>query len=103
MSVPIGKRPHPGFSNPKLAKLAVETHPTLDAVRQELIECINAEIRGAVEPDGVVRDDDRIHTICCLRQALFVINATISDSGTQHPRTRNHPWRKQRLNPKAPR
>jgi hypothetical protein len=100
VSVPIGTRIHPGFSNPKLAMLAVETDPTLDAVREELQECIDVEISSAVEVDGVVRDDERIHTICCLRKALSVINATIE---SQHARTRNHPWRKQRLNPKAPR
>jgi hypothetical protein len=100
VSLQIGTRPHPGFGNPRLAKLAVETDPTLDAVREELQACIDTEIRGAVEADGVVRDDDRIHTICCLRKALFRHQCHYR---TQHPRTRNHPWRSQRLNPKAPR
>jgi hypothetical protein len=89
--------------NPKLATLDFETDPTLDAVREELQACIDTEIRGSVEADGVVRDDDRIHTICCLRKALSVITAITATTRTQHPRTRNHPWRKQRLNPKAPR
>lgn len=96
MSLHFGTRAHPGFINPRLAKLAVETDPTLTAVREELQECIDVEISSAVEVDGVVRDDERIHTICCLRKALFVINATIE---SQHARTRNHPWRSQRLSP----
>jgi hypothetical protein len=90
-------RPHPGFSNPRLAQLAVETQPELSAVSTELQECIDQEIRGAVEPDGIVREDERIHTICCLRKAKELVDSTIA---SQHARTRNHPWRSQHLSRK---
>lgn len=51
-------------------KLAFEFLPTLREVRAELRRFIEQTVISFQEADGVVRNQEAIHSVCCLRSAL---------------------------------